>query len=275
MALVAILMLLLLLALTFDSVRVLALRTSAIAGRLLLSNAARLVTRKVDESDKKSINISDTDDAKFQARVLQIVTEHHSHFPLQPEALALARKAFFNEMNGETAIRETVKATEELRSEMSTLKQEVTQKVILFDAHLQHVKAVEALQQDMKVASNRLRAEVAAAKHETMELSELRKDVEKSLRRLRLDIETAAAAKNQVSWQLRAEVDVCNKALARLENEVQRLSCFKAELEATMLRNARAASAEKHHNSRNSTAPSKNKQTLTRRQRPSCKTKRA
>jgi hypothetical protein len=119
---------------------------------------------------------------------------------------------------------------------------------------------VEALQQDMKVASNRLRAEVAAAKHETMELSELRSDVEKSLRQLRLDIETAAAAKSQPLSQLRAEVDVCNKTLARLENEVQRLGCFKAELEASLLRNARAASAEKQHTSRNSTAPPKKKQ---------------
>jgi hypothetical protein len=95
MALAAILMLLLLLALTFDSVRVLALRASTNAGRLLLSKTARLVTRKVDESDKKSINVSDTTakDAQFQARVLQIVTEHHSHFPPQPVAFALARNA--------------------------------------------------------------------------------------------------------------------------------------------------------------------------------------
>jgi len=67
------------------------------------------------------------------------------------------------------------------------------------------------LGQDIKTASNRLRAEVAAARQESIELSQLRKEVETSLRQLRHDIESAGEAKKEPLAVLRAEVQLSNR----------------------------------------------------------------
>jgi len=134
------------------------------------------------------------------------------------EALAVSRTAL-------SAAKDTQSAVEALEHQVASLHELMAEKTRQLSSNLpQHDERHDvATLHDVKAAYNRLRAEIAAAKQESIELRELRKDVEATLTQLRRDIEIAGDAKKAPLAHLRAEVEGTNKAVARLENEVQRL----------------------------------------------------
>ena len=133
------------------------------------------------------------------------------------EALAVSRTAL-------SAAKDTQSAVEALEHQVASLRELAEKSKQLSSNMPQHDERHDvATLHDVKAAYNRLRAEIAAAKQESIELRELRKDVEATLKELRRDIEIAGDAKKAPLAHLRAEVEGTNKAVARLENEVQRL----------------------------------------------------
>ncbi len=137
-------------------------------------------------------------------------TRNGSPAKAQTEALAVARTA----QSSVEALEHQVASLRELAEKSKQLSSNMPQ---------HDERHAVATLHDVKAAYNRLRAEIAAAKQESIELRELRKDVEATLKELRRDIEIAGDAKKAPLAHLRAEVEGTNKAVARLENEVQRL----------------------------------------------------
>jgi hypothetical protein len=188
MASVAIMGLLTLLAMTFDSVRVPVLKAGGVLSSVLLNlllsmrHLADLVVNKALEASKRAHQKQGSSSAApvavpeddLQARIEQIVSER-------------------------------------LHAEHS------------FSSQTSPDEGGADFQKDLKSTTNRLRAEVAAAKQESLVLRQLRKEVETSLRQLRQDIEKSGEAKKEPILQLRSEVQQTNRVLARLDNELQRL----------------------------------------------------